>query len=58
MPYPIQFLTLRESNSLSSTAKLVEATVESLTPDGKDIVEITKAAERKAVIGVAGESQR
>jgi Ca-activated chloride channel family protein len=56
--FPIQFLALRQDGSLTSTARLLHASVETLTPDDEDIVKISKAAERKAVIGIAGKSSR
>lgn len=56
--FPIQFLALRQDKSLTSAARVVDATVEALTPDDQDIVKISKAAERKAVVGIAGESRR
>ena len=56
--YPIQFLALRQSKSIASTARAVDARVEALTPDDQDVIDLSKAAARKAVIGIAGESQR
>ncbi len=56
--YPIQFLALQKNDSLDSVARLVDASVEPLTPDDRDIVSIARAADRKAVVGIAGKSQR
>ena len=56
--FPLQFLALRDDQSLREAARLLNAAVESVTPDDRDIVAISKAAERKAVVGMAGESQR
>lgn len=56
--FPIQFLALRDDESLRSAARSLDASIESLTPDDEDVVAIAKAAERKAVVGLAGESQR
>ena len=56
--YPIQFLALRQDKSLTSTAGLLHADVEDLTPGNQDIASISKAAERKAVIGIAGQTTR
>ena len=56
--YPIQFLALEERNSLDSVARLVHGSVEPLSPDDRDIVSITRAADRKAVVAVAGKSPR
>lgn len=56
--YPIQFLAIKDTNSLTSVARLVDASVELLAADDRDIVSISKAADRKAAVGMAGESQR
>lgn len=56
--YPIQFLALRDDSSLQSVARLVDANVEPLAPDDRDIAAIARAADRKAVVGIAGKSPR
>jgi len=56
--YPIQFLAMRENASLDSVARAVDASVEPLAPDDQDIASIARAADRKAVVGIAGKSPR
>jgi len=56
--FPIQILALRNDRSLQRAAEVVGASLVELTPDDADVIAITKAAERKSVVGVAGEDQR
>ncbi|MFI4851211.1 MAG: VWA domain-containing protein [Gimesia chilikensis] len=56
--FPIQFLALRNDPSLQRAAEAVQASLVELTPDDADVTAIAKAAERKSVVGVAGEDPR
>jgi Ca-activated chloride channel family protein len=61
--FPIQFLALvdegsPERESIDQTARSLRATVQSLTVDDADISSVIAFAERRAGVGMAGESSR
>ncbi|QDU80058.1 hypothetical protein Pla110_17800 [Polystyrenella longa] len=56
--FPIQFLALDENESIERAADALRATVVTLTPDDDDIMAISRAAERKSIVGIGGKEQR
>lgn len=56
--YSIQFLALGDDSTIESAADELSAKVVSVTPTDDDVQAITKGAERNAVVGLGGDSER